>query len=164
MAQGQKWWCSTKTDFARLIVLMIPADFGWIWTWDKFHWKGYLHPIPRSPWTPRLDVVCELGISFNMDSSWMSWTLDTEIFSAILVESYFSQTLDWFHWNFISSSFCAYVNFQIPCCMRLLHQFEAEVVLDFDMDLKSNSRILNWIGSPPWCVHLLIISMVPNNN
>jgi hypothetical protein len=94
-------------------------------------------------------IVCELGISFNMDSSWMSWTLDTEIFSAILVESYFSQTLDWFHWNFISSSFCAYVNFQIPCCMRLLHQFEAEVVLDSDMDLKSNSRILNWIGSPP---------------
>jgi hypothetical protein len=94
-------------------------------------------------------IVCELGISFNMDSSWMSWTLDTEIFSAILVESYFSQTLDWFHWNFISSSFYAYVNFQIPCCMRLLHQFEAEVVLDSDMDLKSNSRILNWIGSPP---------------
>jgi hypothetical protein len=94
-------------------------------------------------------IVCELGISFNMDNSWMSWTLDTEIFSAILVESYFSQTLDWFHWNFISSSFYGYVNFQIPCCMRLLHQFEAEVVLDSDMDLKSNSRILNWIGSPP---------------
>jgi hypothetical protein len=36
---------------------------------------------------PQLDVVCDLGISFNMDSSWTSWTLDIEIVSAILVES-----------------------------------------------------------------------------
>jgi hypothetical protein len=38
----------------------------------------------------QLDVVCDLGISFNMDSSWTSWNLDIEIVLAILVESNFS--------------------------------------------------------------------------
>jgi hypothetical protein len=28
-----------------------------------------------------------------------------------------------------------------------VHQFEAEVVLDSELDSKSNSGILNWIGS-----------------
>jgi hypothetical protein len=32
-----------------------------------------------------LDVVCDLGISFNVNNSWMSWTLDIDIVSAILV-------------------------------------------------------------------------------
>jgi hypothetical protein len=27
---------------------MIPVDSGWIWTWDKFHWKGYLCTLPWS--------------------------------------------------------------------------------------------------------------------
>jgi hypothetical protein len=61
--------------------------------------------------------------------------------------------------------------------MRLVHQFEVEVVLDSELDSKSNSGILNWIESPLWCAHLLplqcaldfplvliIISMIPNNN
>jgi hypothetical protein len=38
----------------------------------------------------QLDVVCDLGVSFNMDSSWTSWNLDIEIVLAILVESDFS--------------------------------------------------------------------------
>jgi hypothetical protein len=43
---------------------------------------------------PQLDVIYDLGIIFNMDSSWMSWTLDIEIVSTILVESYFIWPLD----------------------------------------------------------------------
>jgi hypothetical protein len=39
---------------------------------------------------PQLDVICDLGISFDMDNSWMSWTLDIKIVSAILAESDFS--------------------------------------------------------------------------
>jgi hypothetical protein len=57
--------------------------------WDKFHWKCYLFVFP-SPRTPQLDVVCDMGINFNMDSSWTSWTLDIEIVLAILAESDFS--------------------------------------------------------------------------
>jgi hypothetical protein len=34
-----------------------------------------------------MDVVCDLGISFIVDSSWTSWTLDIDIVSAILIES-----------------------------------------------------------------------------
>jgi hypothetical protein len=49
-----------------------------------------------SPRMPQLDVVCDLG-SFNVDRSWMSWTLDIECVSAMMVE------------YDISSSFCAYV-------------------------------------------------------
>jgi hypothetical protein len=40
----------------------------------------------------QLDVVCDLGIHFNADSSWMSWALNIEIISAILVEYHFSWT------------------------------------------------------------------------
>jgi hypothetical protein len=46
---------------------------------------------------PQLDVLCDLGIRFNMYSSWTSWTLDIEIVSEILVESYFSWTWDECH-------------------------------------------------------------------
>jgi hypothetical protein len=46
---------------------------------------------------PQLDVVCDLGICFNMNSSWMSWTLDIKILLAILVQSDFSWTWDWFY-------------------------------------------------------------------
>jgi hypothetical protein len=45
-------------------------------------------------------------------------------------------------------------NIQIQFGMHPIYQFEAEVVLDFELDSKSNSRIWNWIGSPP-CAHLL---------
>jgi hypothetical protein len=37
-----------------------------------------------------LDVVCDMGIGFDVDSSKMCWTLDIEIVSVILVESDFS--------------------------------------------------------------------------
>jgi hypothetical protein len=47
----------------------------------------------------QLDVVCDLGIGFNVGSSWMSCTLDIELVSAILVESDFSLTREWFNWN-----------------------------------------------------------------
>jgi hypothetical protein len=33
--------------------------------------------------------------------------------------------------------------------MRYVHQFEVEVVLDYELDWKSNFGIPNWIGSPP---------------
>jgi hypothetical protein len=33
--------------------------------------------------------------------------------------------------------------------MHPVRQFEGEVVLNSKLDLKSNSRILNWIVSPP---------------
>jgi hypothetical protein len=39
-------------------------------------------------------TVCDLGINFNMDISWMSWTLDIEIVLAIMVQSDFSWTWD----------------------------------------------------------------------
>jgi hypothetical protein len=39
--------------------------------------------------------------------------------------------------------------------MNLDHQFEYNVVLDSTLDLKSNSRILNWFRSPPCYAHLL---------
>jgi hypothetical protein len=71
---------------------MIPIDYGCIWIWYQFHWKVYLRTFPWSPRTPQLDVVCDLGISFNVDSSWMSWTLYIEIVLSILVESDFSWT------------------------------------------------------------------------
>jgi hypothetical protein len=44
-----------------------------------------------------LYVICDLCISFNMDSSSMSWTLDIKIVSVILAESDFSWTWDQFH-------------------------------------------------------------------
>jgi hypothetical protein len=49
---------------------------------------------------PQLDVICDLGISFNMDSSWTSWTLDIDIVLAILLESDFSWTWDQCHYKF----------------------------------------------------------------
>jgi hypothetical protein len=33
--------------------------------------------------------------------------------------------------------------------MGPVHQFKAEVVLDSELDSKSNYGIPNWIGSPP---------------
>jgi hypothetical protein len=88
----QKHQCNTKIDSGRPIVLMISVDSGPIWKWDQFHWKFYLHNFPDSPRMPQLSVVCDMGISFNVDSSWMCWTLDIEIVSKILVRSNFSWT------------------------------------------------------------------------
>jgi hypothetical protein len=45
-------------------------------------------------------------------------------------------------------------NDQIRGHTRHVRQFEANVVLDFKLDSKSDSAILNWIGSPPWRAHL----------
>jgi hypothetical protein len=97
--KGQKRRCSTKTNSRCPILLTIPVDSWCISTWDKLHWKGFLLNFPWTPRTPQLDVVCDLGISFNVDSSWTSWTLDIEFFSAILVESEFGWTWDQFHWK-----------------------------------------------------------------
>jgi hypothetical protein len=47
----------------------------------------------------QLGVVCDLVITFNVDSSWTRWALDIEIVLAILVESYFSWTWDKCHWK-----------------------------------------------------------------
>jgi hypothetical protein len=40
---------------------------------------------------------------------------------------------------------------------RMCHvcQFEGKMVLDPNIDLKSDSTILIWIESPPWRVHIL---------
>jgi hypothetical protein len=48
---------------------------------------------------PQMDGVRDLGISFIVDNSWMSWTLDIEFVSTILVASDFSWTMDQCHWK-----------------------------------------------------------------
>jgi hypothetical protein len=63
---------------------------------------------------PQLDVVYNLDISFNVDSSWMSWTMDIEIVlenwpNPILVGHVTSSIA-----KVISSSFYAYVERQNP--------------------------------------------------
>jgi hypothetical protein len=47
----------------------------------------------------QLDVVCDVGIHFNMDSSWTCWTLYIEIVFTIMVQSDFSWTWDQCHWK-----------------------------------------------------------------
>jgi hypothetical protein len=54
--------------------------------------EKYRLSFPRNLRTPQLDVVCYLGISFNLDSSWTRWTLDIEFVSTILVGSDFIWT------------------------------------------------------------------------
>jgi hypothetical protein len=66
---------------------MIPVHSGWIWIRNQFYWKCYLLTFTRRPITPQLDVVCDLDISSNVNTSWMSWNLDVEIVLAILVKS-----------------------------------------------------------------------------
>jgi hypothetical protein len=58
---------------------------------------------------PQLDVVCDLGISFNMDSSWTSWTLDIEIVSEIMVNPILVGPGTSAIGNLVSSSFRTYV-------------------------------------------------------
>jgi hypothetical protein len=98
---------------------------------------------------PQLDVLCDLGISFNMDSSWTTWTLYIKIVFVILVQSDFIWTWDHCHLKGYLVLFPCIYNVQILFGMHHVHQFEAKVVLDDELDSKSNSRILNWIGSPP---------------
>jgi hypothetical protein len=43
---------------------------------------------------PQLDVLCDLGVSFNVDNSWMSWTVDIEFVLVVLVESDYSWIWD----------------------------------------------------------------------
>jgi hypothetical protein len=59
---------------------------------------------------PQLHVVYDLRISFNLDSSWMSWTLNIEFVLEILVESDFSCTWDLCHPK--------YYLFLFPCICR----------------------------------------------
>jgi hypothetical protein len=49
-------------------------------------------------------------------------------------------------------------NDKINGCTYYVHQFEVKVILDLEIDSKLEYVILNWIGSPPWCVHLLVSS------
>jgi hypothetical protein len=56
-----------------------------------------------------IGCVCDLGISFNVDSSWTNGTLDIELVSVILVESDFRLYGTNVIGKFVSSSFCAYV-------------------------------------------------------
>jgi hypothetical protein len=70
----------------------------------------------------QLDVVCDLGIHFNVDGSWMSWTLDIVIDSAILIESDFSWTWDWWHWKFYLVLFpciCRTSKFDFICVLYI---------------------------------------------
>jgi hypothetical protein len=62
----------------------------------------------------QLYVVCDLGISFNMDSSWMSWTLYIEIVSAFLSNPILVEPGTSVIAKFVSSSFHAYVEHRNP--------------------------------------------------
>jgi hypothetical protein len=103
--KGQKWRGSTKTESGSSIVSTFVFHSIWIWICDPLHWKGYLLAFPWTPRMPQLDVVCDMGICFNGDNSWMSWTLDIWIISAILVEFDFSWSSDRCHWKFYLTLF-----------------------------------------------------------
>jgi hypothetical protein len=145
--------------------------------WDKFHWKCYLFVFP-SPRTPQLDVVCDMGINFNMDSSWTSWTLDIEIVLAILAESDFSWNWDQFHWKFYLILFpCIHrtskSDFICSLYINLKHRWsrtlswtqsqtlEFQIELDLHLVVRMSLPLQRPLDGP---FILLIISMVPNNN
>jgi hypothetical protein len=46
-------------------------------------------------------------------------------------------------------------NIKIRGCTRPVRQFEGKVGQDSELDSKSDSAILNWIGSLPWRAYLL---------
>jgi hypothetical protein len=52
-------------------------------------------------------------------------------------------------------SFHAYVDHQIGGRTCHVRQFEGKVVLDFELDSKSDSWIPNWLGLPPCCACFL---------
>jgi hypothetical protein len=55
--------------------------------------------------------------------------------------------------NFISLAFNEYE--ELRGRTRHVREFKDKVVLNFKLDLNSDSVILNWIRSPLWCPHLL---------
>jgi hypothetical protein len=57
------------------IVSYIPVDSYFSCIWEQSHWKDNLLIFPMSPRTLWLDVVCSMGISCNVDFSWiLNWT------------------------------------------------------------------------------------------
>jgi hypothetical protein len=88
-------------------------------------------PIPLerlSPWLSKesknaqLDVVCDLCLSFNLDSSWTTWTQHIEFFLIILVESDLSWTWEWCHWKFYLVLFwciCRKSKFDFLCVLYI---------------------------------------------
>jgi hypothetical protein len=145
---------------------------------DLFHWTFYLLTFARSPTKPQLDVVCDTGINFNVNSSWMSWTLDIEFVLAILIETNFCWTWDQCHWKFYlvlfpcicktskSNFVCVmYINFKprwswTPSWTRS-QTLEFPIGLDLHLDVHIFLPLRNPLNVP---FILLIISMVPNNN
>jgi hypothetical protein len=82
----------------------------------------------------QLDVICDMRISFSMNNSWMSLTLDIEIVSAIMDESNFSLTWDQGH-----CYFCL-VLFLYICRMS-----KSDFVCVLYINLK-----LRWSWTPSW--------------
>jgi hypothetical protein len=71
---------------------------------------------------PQLDVLWDLVISFNVDNSWMSWTLDIEIVSPILVASDASWTWYWIHWKVylvLFLSICRMLKYDFICLLYI---------------------------------------------
>jgi hypothetical protein len=71
---------------------------------------------------PQLDIVCDLRISFNINSSWMSWTLDVEFISAVLVKSDFITIWDQCHWNVylvLFTSICRTSKYDFVCVLYI---------------------------------------------
>jgi hypothetical protein len=127
---------------------------------------------------PQFDVVCDLGISFNMDSSWTSWTLYFEIVSAILVQSDFSWTWDQLHCNGYLIFFpciCRTSKYDLVCTLHInlgprwscttswtrSQTLELRVGLDLHLDVHISLPLQRPLDVS---FVLLIISMVPNNN
>jgi hypothetical protein len=127
---------------------------------------------------PQLDVICDLGINFNMDNSWTSWTLGIEFFSAILVESDSSLTWDKLHWNdYLVLFLCIcrtsksdvvwmlYLNLKprwscTPSWTRS-QTLEFQIGLDLHLDVRISLPLHHPLDVS---FILFIISMIPNNN
>src|SRR6266542_6260268 len=67
--KGPNWWRSTQTDSYPDIVSTIPVDSEGVWTWDRWHWKGYLLSFPYICGSLKTEFECILGINFNADWS-----------------------------------------------------------------------------------------------
>jgi hypothetical protein len=126
----------------------------------------------------QLDVVCDLGISFNVASSWMSWTLDIEIDLAILAESDFSWTWYQCHWKshvILCPYICRRSKFDFVCILYIYLKLrlswtpswtqsqtrEFRIGLDVHHDVHISLPLQHPLDVP---FILLIIFMVPNNN
>jgi hypothetical protein len=127
---------------------------------------------------PQLDVICDLGINFNMDNSWTSWTLGIEFFLAILVESDSSLTWDKLQWNdYLVLFLCIcrtsksdvvwmlYLNLKprwsyTPSWTRS-QTLEFQIGLDLQLDVRISLPLHHPLDVS---FILFIISMIPNNN